>query len=211
MIKTTIPEWNDVLKKCIRLTHKYLVDHPEAWTKKLKRKPAPITIEKITSDISKIFNIDPKIKTPTTVPDELVAELLELICEYDKSQRELIQKQYNNQKQIEQVVVGTFLEFYILKNSIEHGWIQTGNCLSGIDMIKQNEDESWNRLQIKNSDNTPNSSSAGFIKEKGNIITWKRRKSTTGTYYWDEFPDEDVRVNLSEENFREFIKEYYKK
>ena len=211
MIKETISKWEDVLDQCINLTYKYLEDYPQAWTKKTKKKPAPITIEEITLDITKMFDKEPEIKAPTTIPDELVAELLELLCKYDKSQRELIQKQYNSQKQVEQVVVGTFLEFYILKHSVKYGWVQTGNCLSGIDMIQQNEDGSWNRLQIKNSDNTPNSSSAGFIRGKGNIITWKRRKSTTGTYYWDEFPDENVRNHLSEDNFREFIKGYYKK
>jgi hypothetical protein len=208
MIKTTIPNWQDALNQSIQLTHKYLKNHPEAWTKKYKK--TPITIEKITADITTMFDLEPKIKEPTTIPDELVAELLELLCGNKKSQRGLIQKQYNNQKQVEQVIVGTFLEFYILKNALAYGWVQTGNCLSGIDMIQQNEDGSWNRLQIKNSDNTPNSSSAGFIKDKGNIITWKRRRSTKGTYYWDEFPDKNVRGHLSEDNFREFINDYYR-
>ena len=208
MIKTTIPNWQDALNQSIQLTHKYLKNHPEAWTKKYKK--TPITIEKITADITTMFDLEPKIKEPTTIPDELVAELLELLCGNEKSQRGLIQKQYNNQKQVEQVIVGTFLEFYILKNALAYGWVQTGNCLSGIDMIQQNEDGSWNRLQIKNSDNTPNSSSAGFIKDKGNIITWKRRRSTKGTYYWDEFPDKNVRGHLSEDNFREFINDYYR-
>ena len=208
MIKTTIPNWQDALNQSIQLTHKYLKNDPKAWTKKYKK--TPITIEKITADITTMFDLEPKIKEPTTIPDELVAELLELLCGNKKSQRGLIQKQYNNQKQVEQVIVGTFLEFYILKNALAYGWVQTGNCLSGIDMIQQNEDGSWNRLQIKNSDNTPNSSSAGFIKDKGNIITWKRRRSTKGTYYWDEFPDKNVRDHLFEDNFREFINDYYR-
>jgi hypothetical protein len=210
MIKIMIPQWEDVLHHSIQLTYKYLSDYPQAWTKKIKKKPAPITFDKITLDITKMFDIEPKIKEPTTVPDELVAELLEILCGNEKSMRKLFQKQYNNQKQVEQVIIGTFLEFYILKNSSQYGWAQTGNCLSGIDMIKKNNDDSWYRLQIKNSDNTPNSSSAGFIKDKGNIVTWKRRRSSKGDYFWDEFPDENVRKHLSEDGFREFIKDYYK-
>ena len=173
MIKTTIPQWQDVLQNSIKLTHKYLNDHPQAWTKKIKKEPAPITVDRITLDITKMFDTEPQIKKQTTVPDELVAELLEILCGNEKSKRKQYQKQYNNQKQVEQVIIGTFLEFYILKYSSQYGWAQTGNCLSGIDMIQNNDDGSWNRLQIKNSDNTPNSSSAGFIKGKGNIITWK--------------------------------------
>lgn len=209
MIKTTIPKWEDVLKKSIQLTYKYLKSHSKEWTKKSKGHPAPITKDLIKADITKVFNANPQLQEPTTVPDELVAELLELLCGYDKSQREQIQKQFINQSQVTQVIVGTFLEFYILKNAVKYGWVQTGNCLSGIDMIQQKKDGSWNRLQIKNADNTTNSSSAGFIKAKGNIVTWRRRKANKGTYYWDEFPDKKVRKHLSESKFRKFIKDYY--
>lgn len=204
MIKNSLDSWTEVLTKSIELTTCYLESHPDSWTSK-----KPFSVEIVTEKITKTFNTVPVIGDRTTTPDVLVSDILELLCNCDPSQRDIIQRQYNQQKQVEQKIIGLFLEFYILKNSFEFGWVQTGDCLSGIDMIKDNSDGTWNRLQIKNSNNSQNSSSKGFISGKGNIITWSRRHSTKGTYFWDTFPDEDVRKLLSEEDFKKFIFNYY--
>jgi len=201
MLRDSIPNWQNQVKNSIKLLKDYLHTHPEAWTKK-----KPITDESITKDVTDFFNQNPSIKKPGTIPDEIVSELLEIHCECDYSSRAKIQKQYNQQKQIE-MHLGYFLEFYILKNTYEHGWVQTGNCLRAIDMIKKNNDGTWMKLQIKLSDNTTNSSSAGFIKDKA--ITWKRRNSSKGTFYWDKFPDDKIRKFLSEEKFCSFVKSNY--
>lgn len=203
MIKKTIPNCDIVIKDCILNTYEYLNFDQRAWSK--TRYNWEINTDNIGILINKFFDADPGIGQPTTKPDELVSDILEFWCGSEPNDRRLIQKQYNLQKQVEQKIVGVLLEAYVLKHSYNHGWIQTGDCIRGTDMIKKESDGSWYKLQIKNSDNTPNSSSAGFVSNKA--LTWQRRNSRTGGNYWNEFPDDDVK--LSEEGFREFIKEYY--
>ena len=203
MLKLILKNPEDVLQKCIHFTKEYLESNPEDWSKK-----SPITTEEITSDITKTFEKAPSINRRTTVPDELVSDLLELLCEVPSTERQQVQSRYNQQKQVE-MSMGDFLEMYILKHAFQYGWIQSGNCIRGTDMIKKNDDGSWFKLQIKNSDNTPNSSSAGFIRSK-KATPWARRHSTKkGTYYWDEFPDTNVSQHLSEIDFKNCIFHYY--
>ena len=203
MIKRIIPSCDEVIRDCISNTYEYLISNPEAWSK--TKINWEINTNNVGEIINKFFDSTPGIGKPTTKPDELVSDILESWCGCDPDRRCLILKQYNLQKQVEQKIVGVLLEAYVLKYSYSHGWIQTGDCIRGTDMIKKESDGNWYKLQIKNSDNTPNSSSAGFVSNKA--LTWQRRNSRTGGNYWNEFPDDDVK--LSEEGFREFIKEYY--
>ena len=179
LLKSLLENPGQVLEKCVSDSFDYLKAHPQDWA---YAKRSELTLQNIRSDICKFFETDPQISPPGTVPDELVAEVLEVLCDADPNSRHTIQKQYNQQKQVEQKILGMFLELYILKHSFNFGWVQTGNCIRGTDMIKKNADGSWFKLQIKNSDNTTNSSSAGFIADKA--ITWRRRNSKKGTQYW---------------------------
>lgn len=201
VLKKLLPNSDVVLTKCVDSTLDYLTANPADWAKK-----TPISREKIDDDIGNFFSKPMGLKPRTTMPDELVSDMLELIGGVNSSQRVEVQKQYNAQKQIE-MMIGDFLEMYLLKHSNQYGWVQSGNCIRGTDMIKKNEDGSWFKLQVKNSDNTPNSSSAGFVANKA--ITWKRRNSTKGTQYWDEFPDTQVTPHISEIGFNDFIKGYF--
>ena len=51
--------------------------------------------------INKFFDSTPSIGKPTTVPDELVADMLEFLCGFEPDKRRQVQKQYNTQKQVE--------------------------------------------------------------------------------------------------------------
>ena len=76
---------------------------------------------------------------------------------------------------------------------------------------------------IKNSDNTENNAASGVrkIENKQGIKKWVRRNSTYGLneyinqkkilnlYFWDDYPDEDIKLKLSEDGFRIFIKNYF--
>ena len=206
MLKYLLKDPEQVIEKCISNTFNYLKMHPKDWANSKKQE---LTLQNVRADICKFFETDPQITPPGTVPDELVAEVLEILCGVDPNSRRAIQRQYNQQKQVEQKILGIFLELYILKHSFDFGWVQTGNCIRGTDMIKKNADGSWFKLQIKNSDNTTNSSSASFIADKA--LTWRRRNSTKGTQYWQDFPDLNVKPNLSEDGFKKFILSYYSK
>lgn len=146
--------------------------------------------------------------TRTTVADELVSIILEKVYGYDPTQRENIQQSYIDQKQVEQKVVGNLLQRYIAKEGYRYGYYDVaGEILRTIDMIKKNNDGTWTSIQIKNSDNTKNSTvSKGTDSE---IKKWERRNSRTGQTNWDKFPDEELKLSLSEEGFRKFIWEYF--
>ena len=69
--------------------------------------------------------------------------------------------------------------------------------------MKKKGATSWTTLQIKNSDNTMNSS-LKTVLENTTIMHWYRRHSKKGTHNWDEFPDAELRKKLSEDDFRKF-------
>lgn len=144
----------------------------------------------------------------TTVPDELVSLILEKVYKYDVSQRANIQKSYIDQKQVEQKVVGDLLQKYIAKEGFKYGYYDaSGEILRTIDIIKKGKNGKWISFQIKNSDNTKNSTvSKGTETE---IIKWERRKSKTGETNWKSFPDEELRIKLSEKGFQDFIWKYF--
>src|SRR6059058_3472101 len=72
---------------------------------------------------------------------------------------------------------------------------------------KNNE---WNLLQVKNRDNTENSSSSK-IRDNTTIKKWFRTYSQRDATNWDNFPDEVSSKNLNEEDFRAFVKNYLAK
>ena len=62
-------------------------------------------------------------------------------------------------------------------------------------------------MQIKNRDNTENSSSSK-IRENTNIQKWYRTKSKTGKTMWEEVPEQMKGLGLSEEGFKKFVESY---
>ena len=138
------------------------------------------TLEQQTQNINNFYekakNIIPN--KQTTKPDDLVSIVLEIVYHHKKSDRTLIQHQYNQQKQSE-MMIGQLLELYILIEGRDVGLAFTAQCISGVDFIK-NDSTNWIPLQIKNSDNTENSS-AKKIRDGTKIKKWFRRFSSPRT------------------------------
>ena len=134
--------------------------------------------------------------------------LLENIYKHPRKERDEIINHYANQKQAE-MYIGELLELYIQKFGLKFGWCYSGTTIRDTDFIKKVGNE-WSIYQIKNSDNTENSASAQ-VRENTKIYKWSRRVSKKkDTFYWDTFPDVRLKNSLSEEGFRQFVKEYYK-
>jgi len=192
---------NSLENLSISLTLQYLKKYPDQATKYCK------TNEKQVLNIKKSLNdkILPNIRT--TVADKLTSELLELVFNHEKKDRDKIQNNYNNQKQIE-MMIGKLLERYIANIGHKYGWAFTGECIKSVDFIKK-EGNRWTTLQVKNSDNTENSSSQS-VRDGTKILKWVRRNSKKGTYLWDKFPDENLKNNLSELEFSKFVKNHFK-
>ena len=73
------------------------------------------------------------------------------------------------------MMIGQLLERYIINAAKDYGWIFTAECVKAVDFLKK-EENNWIPLQIKNSDNTENSS-ASAIRNGTKIQKWFRRFS----------------------------------
>ena len=83
--------------------------------------------------------------------------------------------------------------------------------MRSVDFVKPPADLAgeWVALQIKNRDNSENSSSKA-IRDGAQIIHWFRCFSKKDKTNWAAFPDEVLRADLSEDEFRAFVKDYLK-
>ena len=193
----------------IKLTTEYCEEFPEKITKKsVKGVKRSLTKDEQIQNIKKAFERIIKPNKPGTVPDELVSDILEKFYSHKKKERQKIHKQYQDQKQTE-MKIGELLEKYISSKGKDFGWAFSSSCIQAVDFIKKSG-SNWTTLQIKNSDNTENSS-ASAIRNNTTILKWFRRHSTKGTYNWDEFPDEELKNEMSEKDFRKFALKTFKK
>lgn len=113
-----------------------------------------------------------------------------------------------------EIIGGNLLEEYIAKSAQKRGWIWcNGSVLRGVDFC--NEQLNY-FIQVKNRDNTHNSSSRSFIEGLGNTVNWYRMTSRRGaeqTYNWDELRDlfregagiTIPRKELNEKDYRKFL------
>ena len=112
-------------------------------------------------------------------------------------------------------VVGALLENYINSESNKYEWCMcAGEVVHGTDFIRKiDNNNTWELLQVKNRDNSENSSSSTvreLIKQNSGIVIkkWYRTKSRTGKTNWENFPDENLKKILNEFSFQNYVKEY---
>ena len=150
--------------------------------------------------------------TPRTVPDGAVFQIMENYYGVDGSKKEEIEKQHQYAMAAEDVV-GALLEEYISSKAIRYNLIKChGDIVKGTDFIRR-ENNNWFLLQVKNRNNSENSSSAsirGFLnKDQGVVIEkWFRTFALTGKTNWENFPDDALCNSLNEKDFRSFVLEY---
>ena len=144
----------------------------------------------------------------STVPDEAV--YIYIKGKLNKSDEEIdaIKEAHNIGMNVEDLI-GHTLEEYIYSKSSDQGWIWcSGNILRSIDFIKKEvdgENINWQMLQVKNSDNSENSSSRK-VREGTPIKHWFRRFSKRKAHNWEKLNIILGMESLSEENFLEFLK-----
>jgi hypothetical protein len=103
-------------------------------------------------------------------------------------------------------IAGALLEEYIATELIQHGWhCCWGETMKSIDFCKVD----GQLLQVKNSDNSENSSSK-TVRDGTEIKRWFRRFSRTGATNWAALNDLvgiiKASEKLSEDAFREFVR-----
>lgn len=148
-------------------------------------------------------------KPPSTVPDEMVSVILTsyfgiAVGDVERAKREhLLSMGAEN-------LVGDLLERYLATIMEPKGWIWcSGAMVKAIDFIKPLTGTSaeWYLLQVKNRDNSENSSSSA-IRVGTDIQKWHRTFSRRAGSNWEAFPDESLRADLSEEGFKSFVRDY---
>jgi hypothetical protein len=104
-------------------------------------------------------------------------------------------------------LIGDILERYIASVVEKQGWVWcSGSVVKAVDFIHKKKDGEWAALQVKNRDNSENSSSSA-IRKGTTIDKWFRTFSKKKGDNWGNFP-KIAKVRLSEANFRKFVENY---
>ena len=102
------------------------------------------------------------------------------------------------------------LERYLASVMEPRGWIWcSGSMVRAVDFVRPPEaaGQGWRLLQVKNRDNSENSSSSA-IRSGTAIEKWFRTFSKKPGTNWDDFPDITLRAHLFEEDFQLFVRQY---
>jgi SinI restriction endonuclease len=153
---------------------------------------------------------DPKRPTPPdTIPDEMVSFVLEHY--FDVPAQSLDRAKHEHALSMgAESIVGDLLERYLASVLEPHGWIWcSGSLVKAVDFVLPPTKRGlpWRLLQVKNRDNSENSSSSA-IRKGTNIEKWHRTFSRKSGSNWDAFPDKTAKDTLSEKGFRTFVESY---
>lgn len=153
-----------------------------------------------------------ELSAPTTTPDEAVSLILGVNFDYTRDKLECIKIEHQQSMAAENLV-GALLERYISSVLEPHGWVWcAGDFVRAVDFIKRTDD-AFVLLQVKNRNNTENSSSSA-IRNGTDIQKWFRTYSKVtlrrpDNTNWHNFPDPIGASLLSENGFLDFIKNYF--
>lgn len=189
----------------------FLFENPDSLSWRGNVKPSVTTkegLERLATKFFKELHERSWPSEPTTVPDEAVSIVMREVYGYSEEQTETIKKEHQHSMSAENIV-GALLERYIASVLEQHGWVWcAGSFVRAIDFIKFDAvNEKWQPVQVKNRDNSENSSSSA-IRDGTTIEKWFRTYSKTGADNWAKFPEPEFRESLSEAGFRSFVRDY---
>lgn len=214
LARQAMDEINPNLTQHFLAVVEFSISQPNLAIKRPKTKANP---EPSTSDIehfrylARKFNngrLRKSLPQPQTVPDPALPITMQ--HGYGVAQYDL--ENYIEGHRVAMVaenVVGELLERY-LDSVLNDEWIWcAGEVVKHVDFIQPPAvlGGAWRALQIKNRDNSENSSS-GAIRNGTDILKWYRTKSRSGETMWENFPIESDDGQLSEESFQQFIQDY---
>lgn len=139
-----------------------------------------------------------------TVPDPAVDVILRAFAGLENLSTV---SEHHRQSMAAENLLGQLLERYIAERLEAHDWIWcAGNTIRSIDFLRN---DLGIALQIKNRDNSENSSSSA-IRQGTAIQKWFRIYAKTGKTNWDSFPSTSPGVVLTENDFHRYIENYAK-
>lgn len=187
----------------------FLRKNPDLFGWRGKKKPDLADSSGATKLAEKYFNSKFEKVTPIkpkTVPDELVSVILNKFYNYSPDKLLTLKIEHQDAMCAENMV-GDLLERYLDSTLRNHGWVWCCAALvKHVDFIKY-ENNAYRLLQIKNRDNSENSSSKA-IRAGTTIEHWFRTFSKTGLTNWDAFPDRNHKDKLNEHLFIDFVRNY---
>ena len=146
---------------------------------------------------------------PSTVPDPMVGIILQEYFGLDARALGQVVKEHSLSMAAENIV-GDLLERYIASELEGFGWVWcSGEVVKKVDFlaVKLGVENQWIPVQVKNRDNSENSSSSS-VREGTEIVKWFRTYSRSGLTNWDAFPERLPSVSLSEKSFESFSRVY---
>lgn len=190
----------------------FLAQHPEAASS-LRGASAPAigTAEYIVKQ-AESFHESRKLrapKPPETIPDEMVSVILNSFFDVPSSELNRVKREHQLSMGAENFV-GELLERYLASVLEDQGWIWcSGAMVKAVDFVKPPSvtGGTWNMLQVKNRDNSENSSSSA-IRNGTSIDKWHRTFSRKAGSNWLAFPDPAIRPLLSETAFSSYVRRY---
>lgn len=191
---------------------KFLAAEPGAASKmRGKNKPEPGTEDYIREQASLFAKSrQPRApEPPSTVPDELVSFILHHYFDVSEADLERVRNEHQLSMGAENMV-GDLLERYLATVMEPNGWIWcSGSMVKAVDFIKPpaRTGGDWQMLQIKNRDNSENSSSSA-IRNGTEIQKWFRTFSKKVETNWAAFPCVTTRSIVSEIEFKKFVQNY---
>lgn len=147
---------------------------------------------------------------PKTIPDSVISIILENFYEIDPSRLEQVSQEHALSMSAENIV-GHLLERYIAEHAEPRGWAwAAGSFVKAVDFVMLGKDMKWKVLQVKNRDNSENSSSSQ-VRTGTEILHWFRTYSARDATNWENFPDLFIAKAVSEEGFKAFVVQYLNK
>jgi hypothetical protein len=187
----------------------FLDENPDRLSWRGKNKPSDIRAESVLQTLARKYfsayrshNVP---HTPKTIPDSAVSMVLIEAFNYSEEDINRIKIEHKRAMSAENSV-GALLERYIDSVLRHHGWYWCcGDFVKAVDFISRDQQDNWLALQVKNRDNSENSSSSA-IRDGTHIQKWFRSFSRTGTTNWHDMPSLMQGYGLSEEGFLLYIR-----
>ncbi len=203
-VKLSGRNWGDGIKYVFRAIKK----NPDLIPKNI-RSPRDSADEVLGKWIDKYFagyeqRISIRIsKMPGTIADPMVDTIIQgRLAHLTKADLSKICYSHRLSMSAENIL-GLLLEEFLAKELIEFNWHYAwGETVRSVDFVHSD----GFLLQIKNRDNSENSSSSR-VRSGTAIEKWFRVKSSSGEYMWDELNRKFSTGKFSEEKFREFVTE----
>ena len=147
-------------------------------------------------------NKEYKLKEPSTVIDPAAEKIMKTTNYSLEELSNSINKGHQHYMLAENMV-GDLLEDYLAQKLEPQGWVWcAGEFVRGTDFIKKDGNQ-YKQLQIKNRNNTENSSSSK-IRVGTDINKWWRLNAKTGETNWGNFPEE-IDIDSTDEDFLKFV------